>query len=166
MRYYKYNFEYYYTGFEESDIEITSSTTIVPDSSDHIVWNPDSQVWGLEIDNEQTLDEAKTEYIHLIHDYFEDTMDSVKATMANFEQDTYQTQETEWRAYEQDNNALTPYVDKLAELRSIPKDYLMQRIGSNVLFFADIQGNMYALEDAVNAQETVEGVYGLPYPWL
>ncbi len=93
-------------------------------------------------------------------------LDSVKDGMANFEQDTYQTQETEWRAYQEDALALTPYVDKLATLRGITKEYLMARIGGNVLFFAEIQGNMYALQDAIDAQTTVEGVRSIPYPWL
>ena len=166
MRYYKYNLEYYYIGFIESEEVTPSSTTTSPESEDHIVWNPTAKVWELEAIYVLTLDEEKTLKHKDTFSYFEDIMDSVKATMANFEADTYHTQETEWREYVLDTTALTPYVDKLAERRGKSREELMQRIGGNVMFFADIQGQMHSLEDAIDSCTTIEQLESIPYPWL
>ena len=44
MRYYKYNLEYYYTGYEDSETTITSATTTEP-PEDYIIWNPITESW-------------------------------------------------------------------------------------------------------------------------
>lgn len=168
MRYYKYNLEYYYTGFEDSETELLSSTTIAPENQDDIVWNPTLQVWEHEVHQAQTLEEIKIEEIKNCHAFFDDLIDNVFNSLASFEPETFATQEEEWRAYQLDINAQTPYVDILCNRRNIDKAALMSKIGIKVMSFADAQGNMHALEDAIdNAPDipTLEYIKANVLPW-
>lgn len=149
MRYYQYNLEYYYTGFTDSDTEILSSTTIMPSTVDHIIWNTTSQVWELEAPHVFTLEELQTEEIDNCHAFFDDIIDNVFDGLASFEPQTFATQEEEWRLWNTDNTAPTPYVDRLCAIRGFDKATLMGKIGVNVVSYADAQGNMHALEDAI-----------------
>jgi len=166
LRYYKYNQDYYYTGYVDSETVVTSSTTEIPLSSSHIIWNPDTNVWEEEPIEVLTLDEEKERALFNVRSYFEDIMSTIKSGIANFEEETYRTQEEEWRAWNLDPNVQTPYVDILCFRRNIDKPTLMGRIGQKVSFFADIQGQMHALEDAVNNCTSKEQIDSIPYPWL
>lgn len=149
MRYYQYNLEYYYTGFIDSETPILSSTTVAQSDPDDIVWNPTLQIWEHEVHLAQTLEELQTEEIDNCHGFFDDIIDNVFSGLASFEPQTFATQEDEWRMWVADNTALTPYVDRLCLLRSLDKATLMAKIGVNVTNYADAQGNMHALEDAI-----------------
>lgn len=168
MRYYQYNLEYSYTGFTDSVGEVTSATTIAPESNEHIVWNPTLQVWEHEVHLAHTLEEEKLDEITNCHTFFDDIMDGVFDGLASFEPMTFATQEEEWRAWTADANALTPYVDMLCLKRSIDKTTLMGKIGYKVIAYADVQGNMHALEDAINSAPdlpTLEYIKANVLPW-
>lgn len=168
MRYYQYNLDYSYTGFTDSDVAVTSSTTIQPESVDHIIWNPTLSVWELEPEVVQTLEEMQTEEINNCHTFFDDIMDNIFDGLAKFEPMTFATQEEEWRLWKEDNTADTPYVDILCARRNIDKPTLMGKIGLNVMAYADAQGNMHALEDAILSSSdvpTLEYIKANVLPW-
>lgn len=168
MRYYKYNLEYYYTGFEDSDTPILSSTTIEPNAPEDIVWNPELQAWEHEVHLAQTLEEMQLEELNNCHAFFDDMIDNVFSSLASFEPQTFATQEEEWRLWNVDPLAPTPYVDRLCTLRSLDKPTLMAKIGVKVVSFADAQGNMHALEDAINSAPdipTLEYYKANVLPW-
>lgn len=168
IRYYQYNLEYYYVGYTDSDTPILSSTTIVPETVDHIIWNPDLEVWELEAPLVLTLDQMKTQEIDNCHTFFDDIIDNVFSSLAGFEPQTFATQEEEWRAWNIDPLSDTPYVDILCARRGIDKAILMEKIGLKVMSFADAQGNMHALEDAItNSPDipTLEYIKANVLPW-
>lgn len=165
IRYYKYNMDYYYVGFEDSETVLTGATTIEPLTVDHIVFNVNTQEWELETTQDLTLDELKVIYYKDVQNFFDDMMENALSGIASFEEGTFQTQETEWRAWSLDNTAPTPYVDILCYRRSTDKETLMEKIGLKVMFFADIQGQMHTLEDAISKAGTSVALELIPYPW-
>lgn len=166
MRYFKYNLDYYYTGYEDSESPITSSTLEIPSDETFIIWNPDIQTWEVEPTKVKTLDQVKSEYTLIVQNYYDDYVEQVFASLADFEQATFATQEAEWRAYQADINAPTPYVDILCFRRTLTKSVVMEKIGQKVMFFADLQGQMHALEDAITACTTTDEVQSITYPWM
>ncbi len=165
MRYYKYNLEYYYTGFEDSDTVLESATTVTQ-SGDFIIWNPETLVWEEELNNLYNFEEIKAQYQQDNLHYFDDYMDMVYGSLADFEPETYRSQEDEWRAWVIDPNVATPYVDVLCYNRGVDKETLMAKIGQKVQFFANVQGQMHHLDDVISSCVTQEELEALPLPWL
>lgn len=168
MRYYKYNLDYFYTGFIDSETEVLSATTIEPSDPADIVWNPELQIWEHEPHVAQTLEEMQTVEIKNCHSFFDDIISNVFSSLAEFEPQTFATQEEEWRLWNTDNTAPTPYVDRLCALRNLDKPTLMAKIGTNVVSYADAQGNMHALEDAILSAPdipTLEYIKTNVLPW-
>lgn len=167
-RYYQYNTDYYYTGYTDADIPILSSTIIEPETVNHIIWNHSANVWEIESTPTQTLEEIQKEEIINCHQFFDDIIDNVFSGLASFEPQTFATQEEEWRLWNEDNTASTPYVDILCTRRNIDKTTLMGKIGTNVMGYADAQGNMHALEDAILSATdipTLEYIKANVLPW-
>lgn len=165
MRYYKYNYEYYYTGFEDSDTPLESST-IVPQTADYIIWNPETQLWELEPVIVKTFQETQEEYDTDAINYYDDYMKTVYESIADFEPQTFQTQEAEWREYKKDINAVTPYVDILCLKRGLTKEDLMNKIEQKVLYFASVQGDLHHDQDLIKNCTTIEELNALVLPWL
>lgn len=165
VRYYTYDTNYRYTGFVDSDITVSSATLVAPASTDHQIWNVDTQVWDLPTGSGLTLDELKGISIKLIQDYYDDLVDQIHGTEARFEVESYRTQELEWRAYLADNSASTPYCDQLAASRGITKSELMTKIGNKIISFATLQGQLHNYEDAVKACTTTAELEALSMPW-
>ena len=153
MKYYTYNDENIYTGF--SDDESANSTTVEPTSYDHILWDIDK--WIIPDDIPPTFEELQKQKIEDIRQYFDEMVQNVShANGADFEQDTWETQRNEWMLYSASPSANTPYIDTLSATRGVTKDYLLGRIGYNVLGYAQIQGNLHKYEDMINACTTEE----------
>ena len=144
MRCYTFDNNNIYTGFVDSQDEVLNSTLVEPESNLHTEWN--GSVWIIEIQAPETFEDNRTAKILSARDYFD----------AHFEKETWETQRHEWVEYEKDNLVSTPYCDMLASTRGIPKEYLMQRIGENVVSYANIQGQLHALEDMINGVTTQE----------
>jgi len=166
MRYYKYTLNYLYSGFEDSDTEITSSTTVEPINEDYILYNPDTNSWEQEPEDILTFEQIQAQYQKDNLDFFDEYMDGIYEGLADFEPATFRSQEDEWRAWSLDDTASTPYVDVLCAKRGIDKITLMAKIGYKVQGFADLQGTMHSLDDLIASCTTQEQLESLPLPWL
>ena len=88
--------------------------------------------------------------------YFNGIAVQAASSAAKFEKDSWETQRQEWLRYRDNVDALTPYCDTLAASRGITKEELMTKIEAKVLGFAALQGQLHAIEDAINATTTQE----------
>lgn len=89
-----------------------------------------------------------------------------------FERDTWSIQRAEAKAWFADNNAATPTLDLIAQMRGVPLDVLRQKAYEKAVAYqqvaAIVAGQRQAYEDRLNAAETleqvqaIEPVYSLP----
>ncbi len=152
MRQYTYSLDNIYTGFVDSAEVVENSTPIPPETDLHIVWN--GVLWEVETAVIYTLDELKTIKKDDARKHFDEIVRGLEDDVADFEVQTWETQRHEWLAYIQDANAITPYCDMLCLTRQVSKEHLMERIGYNVVGFAQIQGSLHRIEDIVNSCTT------------
>lgn len=164
MIYYKYDYNYTYIGSVDSNVTITSATTVAPASDQHIKYNPDTNSWDVIIII-KNLESYINDYLVDAKNYFNDLMDNTAIYTANFELSTYATQENEWRAWTADKTSHTPYADVLAAMRGITKEELMYKIGLKIQFFASIQGQLHAYQDIISSATTLAELEVLPLPW-
>jgi len=125
MTYYKYDYNYTYTGIVESDVSISSATTVAPIDAQHIIYDPNTNTWTSPVDT-KTLGDYITEELINAKNYFEDMMITATETTASFEDSSYSTQELEWREWVKDPaSAYTPYVDTLSDKRGLTNGVLI-----------------------------------------
>ena len=105
-----------------------------------------------------TLDDAKAEKIALLRSHFESVVASVKADAAPYEVATWETQRTEYMAWQANNATPTPYVSGLATARGLTVPELMAKIAAKVAAFATLQGTQHALETSINTATTIKEV--------
>jgi len=134
MTYYKYDYNYIYTGIVESNVSISSATTVAPIDAQHILYDPNTDTWTAPV-NTKTLNDYISEELINAKNYFEDMIISATETTAAFENDSYSTQELEWRAWVKDaTTAYTPYVNMLSDKRGLTNGVL--------IFSGDISTNI------------------------
>ncbi|MBZ0105434.1 MAG: hypothetical protein K8H84_07355 [Sulfuricella denitrificans] len=112
----------------------------------------DGAAFGLPVP--ASLLEAKAARTQALRDYFEAIVSAVKADAAPYEIATWETQRTEYMAWEANNASPTPYVAGLASARGMTIPDLMAKIAAKVTAFAALQGTQHALETAINAATT------------
>lgn len=90
-----------------------------------------------------------------INTEFSKAMNAVVAGYPEKEISSWAKQETEARAYQANNNAITPLVDALSQARGLEKAELVSRIIAKADLFASVSGSLIgkrqALEDQLNA---------------
>ena len=134
MTYYKYDYNYIYTGIVESNVSISSATTVAPIDAQHILYDPNTDTWTAPVDTKTLSDYISEELINA-KNYFEDMIISATETTAAFENDSYPTQELEWREWVKDPvSAYTPYVNMLSDKRGMTK--------GTVIFSGDASSNI------------------------
>lgn len=82
-----------------------------------------------------------------------------------FERDTWSIQRAEAKAWFADNNAATPTLDLIAQMRGVPLDVLRQKAYEKAVAYqqvtAIVAGQRQAYEDKLNAAETLEQVQAI-----
>lgn len=114
---------------------------------------------------EELLADAKTAKLAEINTACQRTLESLTPTYPERELTTFDKQETEARAYLADATASTPLLSALAAARGIELADLVGRVIAKADAFASasgyIIGQRQALEDQLDAAETVEAVQGI-----
>ena len=124
MTYYKYDYNYIYTGSVVSNVPVSSATTTAPIDDKHILYDPNTDTWNI-IEQTKTLDDYIREELINAKNYYEDMIVNNTVYTAEFEDSSYSTQETEWREWVRDPiNAYTPYVNMLSDKRGLTKGAL------------------------------------------
>ncbi|MBZ0103994.1 MAG: hypothetical protein K8H84_00035 [Sulfuricella denitrificans] len=121
----------------------------------------DGAAFGLPVP--ASLLEAKAAKTQAIRDYFERVVQSVKAAAAPYEIATWETQRTEYMAWQADPATPTPYVSALAAARGLTVPELMAKIAPKVAGFATIQGTQHRLEKLVEAATTIAEVEAITW---
>lgn len=93
------------------------------DGSYAIYYNED-----MTIDIDKETEVTKTEAIAKANSDYESEVAKLTAGVPDSERSTWTKQESEARAYQADNTAVTPFIDSLSESRGVDKDYLVQKI--------------------------------------
>lgn len=163
MRQYRYDSNYKYIGFIDSEEYVLNSTPIEPASRDHTIFDPVNNVWTIPPAITLTLDDIKANKINEARQYFNEIIVNLESNSAEFEVATWETQRSEWLAYISDVNANTPYCDTLATARGITKDVLMCKIGAKITGIAQIQGTLHKTEDSINACTTESEVNAITW---
>ena len=102
-----------------------------------------------------TQSELKQYQLSEINTAFENSMRQITDSIPATERESWAKQETEARAYINNNSAQTPLIDALASSRSVDKAELVGRIIAKADLFAGISGTLIgrrqALEDDLDA---------------
>lgn len=125
-------------------------------------FNEHDGIWSLVNDEvvklplpKATLAELKAEKLTEINASFNQQMRVVIGNVPDYEIASWSKQETQARAYQLDNSALTPQLDNLAAMRGITKADLVTRIIAKADLFACISGTLIGkrqgLEDELDA---------------
>lgn len=155
MTYYKYDFNYIYTGSVESNVSISSATTKAPIDNQHILYDPDTDTWNIQVSTE-TLSSVISKELLNAKNYFEDFIITATEYTAAFEGSSYSTQELEWRAWVNDPaTAYTPYVNMLSDKRGITK--------SSLIFSGDISANVNVNDELTTASSAYGVVSNYTY---
>ena len=112
----------------------------------------------LTIDPVAALSRAKLAKIRAIRGKYDGIMQGIKATVAAYEVQTWDTQRNELTAYLANPANQTPYVDSLAAARGETRDVLFGKIKVKVDAMAALQGQQHALEKQVEIATTLEEV--------
>lgn len=112
----------------------------------------------LTIDPVAALQRAKLQKIRAIRTHFDGIMQGIKATVAAYEVQTWDTQRNELTLYLTNPANPTPYVDSLAAARGETRDVLFVKIKVKVDAMSSLQGQQHALEKQVEAATTLEEV--------
>ena len=112
----------------------------------------------LTIDPVAALSRAKLSKIRAIRGKYDGIMQGIKATVAAYEVQTWDTQRNELTAYLANPTNPTPYVDSLAAARGETRDVLFGKIKVKVDAMAALQGQQHALEKQVEVATTLEEV--------
>lgn len=112
----------------------------------------------LTIDPVAALSRAKLAKIRAIRGKYDGIMQGIKATVATYEVQTWDTQRNELTAYLANPANPTPYVDSLAAARGETRDVLFGKIKVKVDAMAALQGQQHALEKQVEIATTLEEV--------
>lgn len=112
-----------------------------------------------------TLDEAKAAKLAEINAQCDALLKSLVATYPETEQQTFYKQDAESAAYLADASAKTPFLTGLAAARGISLEEMVHRVRAKtdafVALSASVCGQRQAMEDALDACETVEAVQAL-----
>lgn len=100
------------------------------------------------------LSKNKTAKIKQLHEKYQNIINSIKAQSAQYEIETWSTQNAEWTKWNIDNATPTPFVDSIATARGISRDALLDKIGNKVLRIATLLGTQQAFEDQIKACTT------------
>lgn len=111
---------------------------------------------SLVIDPQAALSTAKTRKLRAIRTHFDAIMQGIKATVAAYEIQTWDTQREELVRFLTDPSLPTPYVDSLAAARGETRDTLFPKIQAKVQQLAAIQGAQQALEKRAEAVTSIE----------
>lgn len=117
----------------------------------------------LTIDPVAALTRAKQAKIRAIRAYFDGVVTGIKATVANYEVATWDTQRNELTAYLANPANPTPYVDSLAAARGETRDTLFPKIKAKVDAMAALQGKQQTLEKAVDVATDLATVNAITY---
>ena len=158
MRKYQYDSDSnIYIGFTDSDLVTEDYTTTKPESDEHTYWT--GSIWETPPAKVYTLEEYKLIKIKETQDYFDEILDNIKDSYAKFEPETWEVQRQEWLSWSSDENAPTPYCDMLAQMRDVSKDSLMAKVGAKAVGFAQLQGQLHSIVDAIEEasdEETID----------
>lgn len=112
-----------------------------------------------------TLEEAKAAKLAEINAQCDALLKSLVATYPETEQQTFYKQDAESAAYLADASAKTPFLAGLAAARGISLEEMVHRVRAKtdafVALSASVCGQRQAMEDALDACETVEAVQAL-----
>lgn len=112
----------------------------------------------LTIDPTAALSRAKLQKIRAIRTHFDGVIQGIKATVANYEVQTWDTQRNELTMYLANSTNPTPYVDGLASARGETREVLFTKIKAKVDAMAALQGTQHALEKQVEVATTLAEV--------
>jgi len=87
-----------------------------------------------------------------LHDIFQKFIDKIRFKYSNYELNTFQSQEDEWRAWKKDNAVSTPIIDAIALGRNIDRIELLNKIENNILKIYTILGLQQKYEDEINSK--------------
>ena len=110
-----------------------------------------------------TIESVKAEKIAAIRSNFDAIVASVKAAAAPYEIATWETQRTEYMAWQANSLTPTPYVSALSAARGLTVPELMALIAPKVAGFATIQGTQHKLEKLVEAAATIAEVEAITW---
>ncbi|MCA0973387.1 GA module-containing protein [Halomonas denitrificans] len=110
----------------------------------------------------EKLEDARQSAMRRINSAYEAELASIRSEYPDSEQMTWDKQEREARAYLADSGTATPLLDAMATGRGMGKDELATRIIAKADAWMQASGlatgKRQALEDQVNAAETVQAV--------
>lgn len=112
----------------------------------------------LTLDPTASLTRAKLTKVRSIRAHFDDVMQGIKASAANYEVLTWDTQRNELTMYLANNANPTPYVDSLAAARGESREDLFTKIKAKVDAMAALQGTQHLLEKQVESATTLAEV--------
>ena len=112
----------------------------------------------LTLDPVAALNRAKLNKVRAIRAHFDGVVQGIKATVANYEVATWETQRNELTAYLANPANPTPYVDSLAAARGETRETLFPKIKAKVDAMASIQGVQHTIEKAAEAATTLAEV--------
>lgn len=118
----------------------------------------------LTIDPQAALSRAKVQKIRAIRTHFDGVIQGIKATVANYEVQTWDTQRNELTMYLANSANPTPYVDSLAAARGETRDVLFTKIKAKVDAMASLQGTQHLLEKQVESATTLAEVDAVILP--
>jgi len=96
-------------------------TLLVPGQFDE--WKNDKWI--------ENIEDAKKQSTLDMEFLTQENIDNLTRDYPQFEKDTFNTQETEARAWLVDNNTKTPFLDALSDARDIPKSLMIEKIIAN-----------------------------------
>lgn len=109
---------------------------------------------------EGALDRAKAKANQRINDGYQAELNAILRDYPDAETKTWDKQESEARAYQDDSSATTPLIDAIASARNMGKAELVQRVIAKADAWISLSGaatgKRQALEDAIAGAETVE----------
>lgn len=108
----------------------------------------------------ELLASAKAKAVQRINDDYQAELNAILRDYPDAETKTWDKQESEARAYQDDSSAATPLIDAIAYARSMVKAELVQRVIAKADAWISLSGaatgKRQALEDAIANAETVE----------
>ncbi len=116
---------------------------------------------ALVVDPVAALARRKTVKIREIRAYFDVVINGIKASVAQYEVATWDTQRVEYTTHLADSAAPTPYIDSLATARGIDRLELLAKVGAKISALATVQGKQHALEKIVEECVSVAEIDGV-----
>tara|TARA_R100001039_G_scaffold39097_1_gene43807 strand:- start:1259 stop:1750 length:492 start_codon:yes stop_codon:yes gene_type:complete len=143
-----------------------------PYPQDGFIKAPDHIVCGMFYDHKTggfttppkytTLEEARADKQREINAAYSSELDAILSDYPEAETKTWDKQESEARAYQDDSTASTPLIDAIATARSMDKAELVQRVIAKadawIALSGAATGKRQALEDAIASTESLEAL--------